>query len=753
MKKKTGQWRFCVDYRRLNDCTIKDAFPLPRIDDIVDSLAEQSYFSSLDLTSGYWQVGMDTDSRDKTAFSVPGGHFSWNVMPFGLCNAVATFQRLMSRVLAGQIGTRVFAYLDDVLIAGADFEDHLALLRCVFDAFRNANLKLNLEKCEFVQDSVEYLGFVVNGNGVMPNPKKVDAVVEYKQSVNVEELRRFLGLVSYYHRFISGASDIMSPLNRLLQKGVKWVWSESCDKAFKELKRQLIEAPLLHYPDFAKPFVVYCDASDRGVGVVLAQADNNGMEKVIAYASKAFTKSEINWTVTEKEAFALVWGLTHFHAYLYGNHVVVYSDHRALQWLRKMKNPSGKLARWILRLEEYSFEVIHKPGNLIPHVDALSRTPVVNAIFVNGFWSRDEFVVAQNEDSDIACIKKWVEIGQKPVTLQKDVSSTVKTLFTIFDKLLLVDELLCREWIDAEGEERRQVVVPDVLKLEVLQKVQETVGHMGIKKTFSAIQERFHWPRFYRDVETFVNGCEVCLKNKEVLRPRWPLKPIQVTPIPFYMIGMDIVGPLKITSRNNTCILTVIDYFTKFGEAVSLPDQHSETICRALEEIFSRHGMPTILLTDQDTNMESHVVDAVCKMFGLEKRHTTAYHPQCDGLVEKFNGTIKTLLRIRMDRDRKSEWDEHLNFALLASRTAKNESTGLSPFQLLYGRPPRLPMDLQADPNPVLWSPAKEHRYLANLRSRTDILREKAMQNITEAQTTQKRNYDRRYRAERAHNH
>eukprot|EP00112_Aurelia_sp_Birch-Aquarium-sp1_P005408 Seg1614.13 transcript_id=Seg1614.13/GoldUCD/mRNA.D3Y31 product="Retrovirus-related Pol polyprotein from transposon 17.6" protein_id=Seg1614.13/GoldUCD/D3Y31 len=212
----------------------------------MDSLAGQSYFSSFDLTSGYWQVEKDTDSCDKTVFSVPVGHFSWNVMPFGLCNAVTTFQRLMTRVLAGQIGNQVFAYLDDVLTAGTDFQDHLALLRCVFYAFRKANLKLNLKKCEFVQDSVEYLGFVVDGNGVKPNPKKVEAVVSYEQPVNVEELHRFMGLLSYYQRFMSGVSNIMSSLNKHLQKGVKCNWSENCDKAFKELKGELNTNFLFH---------------------------------------------------------------------------------------------------------------------------------------------------------------------------------------------------------------------------------------------------------------------------------------------------------------------------------------------------------------------------------------------------------------------------------------------------------------------------------------------------------------------------
>ena len=379
VRKKSREWRFCVDYRRLNDCTVKDAFPLPRIDDIMDSLQGQKYFSSLDLTSGYWQVEMDKDSSKKTAFSVPTGHFEWKVMPFGLCNAVATFQRLMSRVLAGKIGKHVFAYLDDVLIAGVDFKEHVSLLRDVFNAFRQANLKLNLKKWVFAQTSVEYLGFLVNGNGIQPSPTKVQSIVDYPAPTNVDELRRFIGLVSFYRRFISGSVDLMSPLNKLLQKGIKWNWNDACINSFHELKRQLAEKPLLHYPDFSQPFVMYCDASDRGVGVVLSQKIED-KENVIAYASKSFTKSELHWSVTEKEAFALVWGLTHFHAYVYGNKVIIYSDHRALHWLRKMKEPTGKLARWILRLEEYNYEVIHKPGKLIAHVDALSRQTPVKAI-------------------------------------------------------------------------------------------------------------------------------------------------------------------------------------------------------------------------------------------------------------------------------------------------------------------------------------------------------------------------------------
>ena len=384
VRKKDGTWRFCIDFRKLNEVTIKDAFPLPQIADLVDSLSGHKYFSTLDLASGYWQVPMEESSQEKTAFVIPGGgHFEFLRMPFGLTNAVPTFQRLMSVVLEGLLPLRCLVYLDDVLVIGRSFEQHLENLESVLKAISDAGLKLKLAKCQFAQSTVDFLGFTISDSGLAPDPKKVEAISRYPTPKDLTELRRFLGMASYYRRFISGFSDIATPLNRLTQKDVPFVWDKNCETAFQTLKEQLVSSPVLAFPETDGDYILYTDASNIGVGAVLAQEDGEGRERVISYASKAFSGSEKNWTTTEKEAYAVVWALQYFHPYVYGRKVVIYTDHKALKWLKNIKHPNGKLARWILKLEEYDYTIEHKSGQMMQHADALSRAPLTAFEFLH----------------------------------------------------------------------------------------------------------------------------------------------------------------------------------------------------------------------------------------------------------------------------------------------------------------------------------------------------------------------------------
>ena len=321
--------------------------------------------STLDLKSGYWQVPVHEDSKPKTAFVIPGGsHFQFKRMAFGLTNAVPTFQRLMMDVLSGLIGKKCLVYLDDVLVLGRSLEEHLNNLKDVFDAIREAGLKLNGNKCVFAHPSVKYLGYIISADGIAPDEEKVKAVEQFPVPNDVSSLRRFLGIVGYYCRFICGFGDIAAPLFKLLQKDTKFEWTQSCTQAFQALKDSLIKAPVMGYPRFDREFIVYTDASNIGVEEVLSQLDELGHEKVTAYASRTFHGAEKNWSTTEKEAYAIVWALNYFSAYIFGQNVIVYSDHPALQWLRNMKKPNGKLARWLLHFEEFYYEIIHKAGHL-----------------------------------------------------------------------------------------------------------------------------------------------------------------------------------------------------------------------------------------------------------------------------------------------------------------------------------------------------------------------------------------------------
>ena len=471
---------------------------------MVDSLSGHKCFSTLDLASGYWQVPVEESSREKTAFVIlGGGHFEFLHMPFGLTNAVPTFQRLMSLVLEGLMPLRCLVYLDDVLVIGRTFEQHLENLKAVLEAISKAGFKLKLSKCHFAQSSVDFLGFTISASGLAPDCKKVEAVRNYPTPNDLTELRRFLGMASYYRRFISGFSDIACPLNRLTQKDVKFEWTKECDTAFLTLKEQLVLSPILAFPMPDSDYILYTGASDVGVGAVLAQEDGEGEERVISYALKAFSGSEKNWTTTEKEAYAVVWELQYFHPYMYGRKVVIYTDHKALKWLKNVKHPNGKLARWILKLEEYDYTIEHKLGNMMQHADALYRAPVNNIRIFTLSWT--EFEETQNLDEDILMVKGWVLNGARP---------DEKPLHNVFESLVLEKDVLCRKWIDETGKEILQIVVPKFAFRPIVKDAHQHVGHLGIAKTFEMIQRKFYWPGFFKDVEEFCKNCEVCARNK-----------------------------------------------------------------------------------------------------------------------------------------------------------------------------------------------------------------------------------------------
>ena len=341
VRKKDGSVRFCVDYRRLNAITRKDAYPIPRIDDTIDTLAGSRYFTTLDLASGYWQVPMAEEHKEKTAFAAHCGLYQFEVMPFGLCNAPSTFERLMENVLRGLQWQICLVYLDDVIVYSHTFEEHVERLQLIFERIKEAGLKLKPKKCHLFQQQVSYLGHVVSDEGVHTDPEKIQKVRDWPVPANVHEVRSFLGLASYYRRFVPAFAELASPLHKLTEKGREFIWTSECQGAFDKLRHRLISSPILAYPTATDTFILDTDASDFGIGAVLSQSVD-GVERVTAYASRSLSKSERNYCVTRKELLALVHHVKHFRPYLYGRQFRIRTDHGALKWLLGLKIPRDR---------------------------------------------------------------------------------------------------------------------------------------------------------------------------------------------------------------------------------------------------------------------------------------------------------------------------------------------------------------------------------------------------------------------------
>ena len=757
VKKKDGTSRFCVDYRKLNAVTRKDSFPLPRIDDAIDSLRGAKYFTTLDMQSGYHQVAMHPNSKEKTAFISHAGLYHFNVLSFGLTNAPPQFQRLMSRVLLGLEWKICLVYIDDVIVFSSTFEEHIHRLRLVFDRFRQANLKLKPSKCHFAQASVNYLGFIVSSKGVLPDPDKLAAVDSFPVPKSVKEVRSFLGLCNYYRRFVEKFASIASPLNRLTRKDVSFVWTPECEEAFVELKRRLCSPPILAYPDFQQPFHLYTDASQSAIGYVLGQVID-GKEVVIAYGGRELNSAETRYSTTEREALAVVDGIKKYQPYLTGQKFFIHTDHGSLSWLMRVKDPTGRLARWALRLQQHDFDIIHRSGASNGNADALSRRPYATAA---GSSSQSPSYAAypvaaldppcpqpstlstlQRQDPELYAIIDYLEHATLPI----EDSHARSILLSIDSFYLNEDGILCHLWTPGKRHVKSlvsQVVIPASLRHEILVACHDdpTAGHLGIFKTYEKVRSRYYWNGMYKDIEHWCKSCIDCAMKKIPRgKHKAPLLPIPVDGA-FDRVAMDILGPFPVSHDGNRYIIVFSDYYTRWPEAFALPSAEAPRIAELIvNEIVSRHGAPRTLLSDRGPNFLASIVKEVSKIMNIRRTHTTAYHPQTDGLVERFNGTLAEGLSMYVSTHQK-DWDRHLPMILFAYRVSPSATTGESPFYLLYGREPRLPIDtalLLPDDN--LSSSVRElrARIVRNLEEAEQIIKS----NTELAQQRMKHHYD-----------
>ncbi|GFY29442.1 retrovirus-related Pol polyprotein from transposon 412 [Trichonephila clavipes] len=729
-------------------------------------LSGHKWFSTLDLKSGYWQVEIHPEDREKTAFTSGQGLWQFKVMPFGLCNAPATFERLMETMLKGLTFEACLIYLDDVIIGGRTFEEHLQNIQKVLSKLRDANLKLNPSKCKFFQKEVNYLGHIISAEGVRTDPEKVSAVKNWKRLENLRELRSFLGLCTYYRKFVRGFSNIAGPLHKLTESKQKFQWTKECEDSFLQLKEALTSSPILIYPQPDKPFILDTDASNESVGAVLSQ-EIDGQERVVAYWSKCLSKPERNYCVTRKELLAIVKAIEHFHHYLYGQKFLLRTDHASLTWLMNFRNTEGQVARWIQRLNEYYFDIRHRKGSSHGNADALSRRPcpencrhcsrvetkydyAIRQITTSTAtppdpWSDEKVREDQMADPDIKPLIEFMESSSNKPSWQgiSPYSPTTKQYWALWNSLHLRNGVLYRKFESEDGKTFRwQLVLPRSRIPEVLKELHgsPTGGHFGVMKTLHRVRERFFWGKVRADVEQWCKSCDACSARKgPKICSRGKLHRYNGG-APFERIAFDILGPLPRTASGNKYLLVVMDYFTKWPEVYPIPDQEAPTVAEAVvQHWISRYGVPLQLHSDQGRNFVSAVLKGVCELLGIDKTKTTPLHPQSDGMVERFNRTILNNLSLMVSKNQQ-DWDQKVPLFLLAYRSAVHETTGYSPSQMLFGRDLRLPCDLLFGRPPD--TPSSPEEYVQNLQARFEDVHNLARERTNLRTEKMKTRYD-----------
>uniref|UniRef100_A0A3B1JU25 Gypsy retrotransposon integrase-like protein 1 n=1 Tax=Astyanax mexicanus TaxID=7994 RepID=A0A3B1JU25_ASTMX len=656
-------------------------------------------------------------------------------MPFGLCNAPSTFQRLMERMFGDQRFQTLLLYLDDIIVFSSTVLQHLERLAVVFDRLQKEGLKAKLDKCNFFQQQVNYLGHVVSKEGVSTDPGKIAAVANWQRPKDVTELRSFLGFASYYRRFVEGFAKLAAPLHKLVAetvgtrkrrgsgKPVDCGWTTECEQGFQGLKEKLVTAPVLAYADFSKPFVLEIDASHAGLGAVLGQ-EQEGKVRPVAYASRGLRPAERNmqnYSSMKLELLALKWALTEkFRDYLLGHRCIVYTDNNPLSYLNSAKLGAAE-QRWASQLAAFDFDIKYRPGRANGNADALSRqytpsqsncgtqipgaignhlveTPLVgvvqNSVVVFPSTSKAELRLSQLADPIIGKFLEFFSRKRYPTKAERQkLSKPVLELLRQWGRLSHEDGLLYRRWMMPEGgEEIIQLVLPRILQDDVFRMLHNDHGHQGRERTYELIRRRCYWPGMSNDIQQRCQNCSQCAVSKSNQPPvRAPMghllasKPNQIVAIDFTTLEQSGDG------REHVLIMT--DVFSKYTQAVPTRDQRASTVASVLvHEWFYRFGVPARLHSDQGRNFESAVIAQLCLLYGVQKTHTTPYRPQGNGQCERFNRTLHDLLRT-LPTEQKRVWTRHLAQVVFAYNTTCHQTTGESPYFLMFGQVPRLPVD------------------------------------------------------------
>lgn len=665
VQKPNGAIRICIDARKLNEVTKKNSYPLPHMQRIFQNMQPGKYYAKIDLSSAFWQVPLSESSKPKTAFGVIGrGLFQYEKMPFGVYGAPSTLASLMDKVLGHDLEPYVFYYLDDIIVIGKNWTHYLQLLRIVAERLKKANLSINLEKSEFALKQVEYCGFIVDENGRRPDLKKVEPIVKFPKPNSKQQLKRFLGMANHLSSHVpENYASIVAPLNDLLKgkyvKSSTLKWTEEANLAFVEIKAKIAKPVLLAQPDFTKPFHVQTDGSLKAAGAFIFRYDGK-KKRVIEFMSKRFNKDQEKYGACERELLSLLLGVEKFRPYIEGSHFKVIIDNSAIQYLHRIKNPSGRLTRWAMRLLEFDFETTHCPGSENKISDALSR-------------AIDEVVVVG--DSEYEELKKKImnDPNFNPnLKIDNDVLYKACKIVDITTGLKRV------QW---------KVFVPLNRRLELIRKYHDELTHQGATKTMKRLQQFYTWPRMGVEVKEYVKKCDVCKRakapNKNLMPPAGKMKNAS-RPFELYMV--DFKGPMPRSKNGNAYLLVVTDFFSKFSILRPMRDMSAEKVVQFMEdEIFLKFGIPRVCLSDNGPCFRSATWRKLLEKYDINPNLIANYSPQVNN-VERVNRVIGDSLRAMISIDHR-EWDRLCPKIAWAMNTAFHESTKLTPFEIAFGQP------------------------------------------------------------------
>ncbi|WJX73966.1 hypothetical protein P8452_57684 [Trifolium repens] len=663
--KKDGTWRFCVDYRALNAVTVRDRFPIPTIDELFDELGSASIFTKIDLRSSYHQIRVVQEDTHKTAFRTFDGHYEFLVMPFGLTNAPSTFQSAMNDLLRPYLRQFVLVFFDDILIYSRCLTDHLHHLRLILELLSTNKFFAKFSKCAFAVEKVDYLGHVISSNGVTPDPDKIQAILDWPVPRSLTALRVFLGLTGFYRRFVRHYASLAAPLTDLL-RSTNFVWSTDTELAFTTLKKKMTETPVIVLPDFSKLFVVETDASAVAIRAVLSEEGHP-----LAFFSKKMCPRMQAASVYVREMYAITEAVKKWRQYLIGRHFHIFTDQKSLKNLLVQTIQTPEQQKWASKLQGFSFEIFYKPGKSNQVADALSRRHTEDTAFLS---------ISSPVPTLITNLRHYYTKDTEGRALVLKHTSDPKTqhLFKFLDGLLYFKD---------------RIYVPDMsdLRQAILKEYHNTplAGHSGLHPTLFRLSASFLWPGVYRDVKLFVKTCVTCQENKYLpTKKQGLLQPLEVSAQVWEELSMDFITHLP-QSFGHTVIWVICDRLTKFVHFIALPTKFSasDLASRFSVEVCRLHGIPKSIVSDRDQLFLSAFWKELFRVQGTTLKYSTAYHPETDGQTEVVNRSLEAYLRC-FTSDNPRKWFKYLHLAEFWHNSTFHSAISMTPFEVLYGRPP-----------------------------------------------------------------